>query len=89
MTVATPTRHTSDHIKRVVTEIICNSLGVDPAEVTPDADFIHDLGCDSLDVVELVMAVEEEFSLAIDDEQAEEFRFVRDLTDFLVKEIGL
>ena len=51
-----------------VKEIIVEQLGVDPAQVTPEASFVNDLGADSLDTVELVMALEEEFNLEIPDE---------------------
>ncbi len=54
-----------------VKEIIVEQLGVDPAQVTPEASFVNDLGADSLDTVELVMALEEEFNLEIPDEEAE------------------
>ena len=54
-----------------VKEIIVNELGVEPEKVTPEASFVEDLGADSLDTVELVMAFEEEFGLEIPDEDAE------------------
>lgn len=57
-----------------VVDIIVEELGVDPEEVTPEASFIDDLGADSLDVVELVMAFEEEFDLEIPDEDAENIK---------------
>ena len=58
-------------IETRVKEIIVEQLGVDPAEVKPEASFINDLGADSLDTVELVMAFEEEFGIEIPDEEAE------------------
>lgn len=87
MTIAS-TRPSIENITKRVTDILCESLGVEELEVTQDADFIHDLGADSLDVVEIVMAVEEEFGLAIDDDRAAEFTLVRDLVNFLHAEIG-
>ena len=61
-----------------ITEIIVEQLGVKPEEVTPEASFVDDLGADSLDTVELVMALEEEFGIEIPDEDAEK---IKDLMD--------
>jgi len=72
-------------IEERVTKIIVEQLGVKPEEVTPDADFIDDLGADSLDTVELVMAFEEEFGLEISDEDAERMRKVKDVISYLEK----
>lgn len=58
-------------VQKVLTEIVCEQLGVDESQVTPEAKFIDDLGADSLDTVELLMAVEEEFGFEIDDADAE------------------
>ena len=58
-------------IQDKITEIIVEQLGVKPEEVTPEASFVDDLGADSLDTVELVMALEEEFGVEIPDEDAE------------------
>jgi acyl carrier protein len=66
-----------------IKEIIVEQLGVDASEVTPDASFIDDLGADSLDTVELVMAFEEEFDIEIPDEDAEKIRTVRDVMQYL------
>lgn len=66
-----------------IKEIIVEQLGVDGSEVTPDASFIDDLGADSLDTVELVMAFEEEFDIEIPDEDAEKIRTVRDVVEYL------
>jgi acyl carrier protein len=66
-----------------IKEIIVEQLGVDAGEVTPDASFIDDLGADSLDTVELVMAFEEEFDIEIPDEDAEKIRTVRDVVEYL------
>jgi len=59
-----------------VKEIIVEQLGADPAEVVPGASFVNDLGADSLDTVELVMAFEEEFGIEIPDEEAEKIQSV-------------
>ena len=70
-----------------VKEIIVNQLGVDISEVTPEASFIDDLGADSLDTVELVMAFEEEFSVEIPDEDAEKLTTVGAAIDYLDKKL--
>ncbi len=66
-----------------VKEIICEQLGVEEDEVTPNAKFIEDLGADSLDTVELVMAFEEEFDLEIPDEEAEKIVTVGDAISYI------
>lgn len=66
-----------------IKEIIMEQLGVDEEQITPDASFIDDLGADSLDTVELVMAFEEEFGIEIPDEDAEKIRTVQDVIDYL------
>ncbi len=68
-----------------VKQIIVEQLGVDEAEVTPNASFVDDLGADSLDTVELVMAFEEAFDLEIPDEEAEKIRTVQDAIDYIGK----
>ncbi|MEQ1857169.1 MAG: acyl carrier protein [Longimicrobiales bacterium] len=68
-----------------VREIIVNELGVEPEKVTDDASFVEDLGADSLDTVELVMAFEEEFGVDIPDEDAEQMRTVGDAISYLRK----
>ena len=68
-----------------VKSIIVEQLGVDEEEVTPDASFVDDLGADSLDTVELVMAFEEEFGIEIPDEDAEKIRSVQDALDYIGK----
>ncbi|HGE72342.1 MAG: acyl carrier protein [Candidatus Poribacteria bacterium] len=66
-----------------IKEIIMEQLGVDEDQITPEASFIDDLGADSLDTVELVMAFEEEFNIEIPDEDAEKIRTVQDVIDYL------
>ena len=70
-------------IADTVKEIIASELGVEVEKVTGDAHFVDDLGADSLDTVELVMAFEEEFGLEIPDEDAEEMQTVGDAIDYL------
>lgn len=69
--------------KERLIEIIANQLGVAADNVTPDASFMEDLGADSLDTVELVMALEEEFDLEIPDSDAEKIQTVQDALDYL------
>ena len=69
-----------------VKEIIINELGVEPEKVTNDASFVDDLGADSLDTVELVMAFEEEFGIDIPDEDAEQMVTVGDAIAYLRKQ---
>jgi len=66
-----------------ITEIIVEQLGVKPEEVTPEASFVDDLGADSLDTVELVMALEEEFGVEIPDEDAEKIQTVGDAIKYI------
>ncbi|HYX52544.1 MAG TPA: acyl carrier protein [Candidatus Limnocylindrales bacterium] len=68
-----------------VTQIIVDQLGVEPSEVTSTASFVDDLGADSLDRVELIMAFEEQFSLEIPDEDAEKIVTVQDAFDYIQK----
>lgn len=68
-----------------IKDIIVEQLGVDPEKVKPEASFIDDLGADSLDIVELVMAMEEEFDLEIPDEDAEKLKTVNDVSSYLEK----
>ena len=68
-----------------VKQIIVEQLGVDEGEVTPTASFVDDLGADSLDIVELVMAFEENFGIEIPDEEAEKIRTVKDATEYIQK----
>lgn len=70
-------------IRGKVIDIIANQLGVEKDIITPEAHVVDDLGADSLDVVELVMALEEAFDLEIPDEDAEKIRTVKDIFDYL------
>ena len=70
-------------IEQRVKEIIVEQLGVNADQVTPEAKFIEDLGADSLDTVELVMALEEEFGLDIPDEDADKMKTVGDALEYL------
>ena len=76
----------ADNTAAKVKEIIINELGVDPGKVTPEASFVDDLGADSLDTVELVMAFEEEFTIDIPDEEAEQLRTVGEAVAYIEKQ---
>ncbi|HEY1081875.1 MAG TPA: acyl carrier protein, partial [Prosthecobacter sp.] len=73
----------ADNIQEKVRDIIVEQLGVNPEQVTPEAKFIEDLGADSLDTVELVMAFEEEFGIDVPDEEAEKLQSVGDVVRYV------
>jgi acyl carrier protein len=70
-------------LEECVTEIIVEQLGVSKEEVVPEASFIDDLGADSLDIVELVMAMEEEFDIEIPDDDAEKIQTISDAISYI------
>jgi acyl carrier protein len=72
-------------VEEKVKSIIVEQLGVDANEVTPEASFVNDLGADSLDTVELVMAFEEAFNIEIPDEAAEKIQKVKDAVAYIEK----
>lgn len=78
----------SDNIEAKVKEIIVEQLGVSADQVKPEAKFIEDLGADSLDTVELVMAFEEEFGIEVPDEDAEKLQSVGDVITYVEKANG-
>jgi acyl carrier protein len=75
-------------VEQKVKDIIVEQLGVDPAQVKENASFVDDLGADSLDTVELVMALEEEFGMEIPDEDAEKISCVGDAINYINQHAG-
>lgn len=73
----------ADEIAERIKSIIVDQLGVSLEEVTPEASFIEDLGADSLDIVELIMALEEEYDMEIPDEDAEKIQAVQDVISYV------
>ncbi|ARU57790.1 MAG: acyl carrier protein [Pseudomonadales bacterium] len=71
-----------------VKKVICEQLDIEPEQVTPEARFIEDLGADSLDTVELVMAFEEEFDVEIPEDQAEKIQSVQDVLDLVAEAVA-
>ncbi|KUK13752.1 MAG: Acyl carrier protein [bacterium 42_11] len=69
--------------------IVVEKLGVEESEIRPDASFIDDLGADSLDIVELIMAIEEEFDIEIPDEDAEKLTTVGAAVDYIKNKLGI
>ncbi len=75
-------------IEERVKDIIVDQLGVSADQVTPEAKFVEDLGADSLDTVELVMALEEEFDVEVPDDEAEKLQAVKDVVSFITSKKG-
>jgi len=73
------------NIQEKVTSIIVDQLGVEKEKIKPESSFVDDLGADSMDIVELVMALEENFSIEIPDEEENNIRTVQDAIDFIEK----
>jgi acyl carrier protein len=78
----------TENLEERVRKIIIEQLAVDAAEVTPQAQFVQDLGADSLDTVELVMALEEEFDIEIPDEDAEKIKTVGEAVTYIKEKSG-
>ena len=73
-------------VEQRVIEIVCENLGVNKEQVNRNTSFIEDVGADSLDIVELIMELEEEFEINIPDEQAEKIKNVGEAIDYIEKE---
>jgi acyl carrier protein len=78
----------SDNLVQRVRVLVSDQLGVDPGEMRPEASILDDLGADSLDVVELVMAIEETFDIEIPDEDAEAMRTVGDVEKYVTERVA-
>jgi acyl carrier protein len=78
----------SDKVIERLRVLVADQLGVDPAEMKSDSNILEDLGADSLDVVELVMAIEEAFDIEISDEDAEAMRTVGDVEQYVAKNVA-
>ena len=76
-----------DKVKEKVVQIVCDNLGVNKEQVTRNTSFQEDVGADSLDIVELVMELEEEFEITIPDEEAEKIKTVGEAIDYIKKEV--
>ena len=74
-------------LERRIREVIAEQLGLEETEVLPESSFVEDLGADSLDIVELIMAFEEEFDLEIPDEDAEKLLTVKDTVEYIRKNV--
>jgi acyl carrier protein len=78
----------SNSVKEKVRALVCEQLGVDGAELTSEANILEDLGADSLDVVELVMAIEETFDIEVPDEDAEGMRTLGDVEKYVSSRVA-
>lgn len=79
----------TEEILEKVVEIVTEKLGVDAEEVTLDSDLTEDLGADSLDLVDLVMALEDEFGVKVEDEDVENIATIGDIVNYISKELGI
>jgi acyl carrier protein len=77
-----------NEIMNRVTELVSRELSIDPVEVVPGASFQDDLGADSLDLVELIMAIQDEFDVTINDEISKDIKTVQDVVDFIANHQG-
>ncbi|MDR2461503.1 MAG: acyl carrier protein [Deltaproteobacteria bacterium] len=78
----------SDEILERIKKVVTDQLTVDASEILLESSFQDDLGADSLDLVELIMGMEEEFEIKIDDETAQNLKTVKDALDFIVQKTG-
>lgn len=78
----------ANNVEEKVKEIIAEQLGIEVDQIKPESKFVDDLGADSLDVVELIMAFEEAFDIEIPDEDAEKIQTVKDVIDYIQAKLG-
>ena len=78
----------ANNVEEKVKEIIAEQLGIDAGQIKPESKFVDDLGADSLDVVELIMAFEEAFDIEIPDDDAEKIQTVKDVIDYINAKLG-
>ncbi len=78
----------AEEVSRKVKKIVAEQLGKEEDEIVEDASFLGDLGADSLDIVELVMTLEEEFDTEISDEEAEKIQTVKEAVDYIVQKLN-
>ncbi len=78
----------ANNIEEKVKEIIAEQLGIEVEQIKPESKFVDDLGADSLDVVELIMAFEEAFDIEIPDEDAEKIQTVKDVIDYIQSKLS-
>ena len=78
----------ANNVEEKVKEIIAEQLGIEVDQIKPESKFVDDLGADSLDVVELIMAFEEAFDIEIPDEDAEKIQTVKDVIDYINAKLG-
>jgi acyl carrier protein len=81
--VGSGTEGSMSSVQDKVFEIVCDQLTLDRSQVAPESSFLEDLGADSLDIVQLIMALEEEYHLEISDEDAEKIRTIQDIVDYI------
>ena len=79
---------TQEEIFGKVKDLVAKQLSIDEKEITSDASFIEDLGADSLDTVELIMSLEEEFDIEIPDEEAEKIKTVQNVVDYILNHLA-
>jgi acyl carrier protein len=79
---------TQEEIFGPVKDLVSKQLSIDEKEITTDASFIEDLGADSLDTVELIMSLEEEFDIEIPDEEAEKIKTVQNVVDYILNHLN-
>ncbi len=75
--------------KKIIYDIIIKKIDIDESKLQEDANFVDDLGLDSLDVVELIMALEDEFGIEIPDDDMKKIVFIKDALDYIVEKLGI